>query len=57
MTITSGTFTDEDWSWEFGLPVMSVLCSIRRLADNSGIEPAWLFAAVEDVYDEGAGRR
>ncbi|AHW65695.1 Hypothetical protein CGLY_16610 (plasmid) [Corynebacterium glyciniphilum AJ 3170] len=50
-SVTTGLFVDTDWSWEYGIPVMTALCAIRRLADNPGVEPAWLAEAIGDAYD------
>lgn len=52
-SVVSGRFADTDWTWEYGIPVMTALCAIRRLADNPGVEPAWLAEAIGDAYDNG----
>lgn len=53
VTVTVGNFGDDDWTWEYGMPVMTAVGALRQLAANPGVEPPWLCAALEDAYDEG----
>lgn len=51
VTVTVGSFSDDDWTWEYGMPVMTAAGALRQLAANPGIEPSWLVTALEDAYD------
>lgn len=51
VTVTIGSFNDDDWTWEYGMPVMTAVGALGQLAANPGIEPTWLISALEDAYD------